>query len=82
MYNAYPQNTMQPNSSINQQGDPFAAFMATAMRNEAEMPSLTEASAYSTSDVNGRISLGYKGRGERCYAVVIGYLFVLFFCNI
>ena len=72
MYNAYPQNTMKPNSSINQQDDPFAAFMATAMRNEAEMPSLTEASAYSTLDVNGRISLGYKGGGKRCCVIVIG----------
>ena len=72
MCNAHPQNTMQPSSNINQQDDPFAAFMATAMRNEAEMPSLTEASAYSTSDVNGRISLVYKSGGKRCGAIVIG----------
>ena len=48
------------NSSINQQDDPFAAFMATAMRNEAEISSLTEASAHSTSDFNGKISLAIR----------------------
>ena len=54
--------------------------MTTVMQNEAEMPSLAEASAYSTSDVN-RIYLGYEEGGKRYMpcSYTIGLLFAISF---
>ena len=50
--------------------------MATAMRNGAEMPSLTEASFYSISDVNGKISLAIR-KLRILDADSIGWFFVI-----